>query len=150
MVADKKKFDRIGRIVWLTRFLISGQNFFCPPPYYAVWNHPYLIILSAFSFSQSFNFVIFFTTKVLNEIKILFRRLAPKNQYYFDVFFSSFRNSDITWQKTAVIKKTLFQKIWLDDQHFHASESRDDFWIYIGNQQHPKLSTRTYGSSHVF
>ena len=55
-------------------------EFFCPPPYYAVWNHPHLIILSAFSFSQSFNFSNVFSTKVLNEIKIFFGRLVPKNK----------------------------------------------------------------------
>ena len=38
----------------------------------------------------------------------------------------------------------------LEQCDFHASESRANFWIYIGNQQHPKLSTRTYGCSHVF
>ena len=45
----------------------------------------------------------------------------------------------MTWQKTVFLyKKKKNQQILLDDQHFHANESRANFWIYIGNQQHPK------------
>jgi len=108
-VADKKKSDRIGRIVWLTRFLISGQNFFCPPPYYAVWNHPYLIILSAFSFSQSFNFAIFFYQRTKWN-QDFFWTPSTKKSIQFWCIFLIFRNSDITWQKTAFYQKNHFFK----------------------------------------
>ena len=67
------------------------------------------------------------------------------------MYFFYFWNLNITWQKTAFYQKNhFFKKIWLDDQHFHASESKANFWIYIGNQQQPKLSSRTYGCSHVY
>ena len=37
-----------------------------------------------------------------------------------------------------------------DGQHWDACESRANFGIYVGNQKHPNLSTRTYGFNHVF
>ena len=43
MVADKKKSNHIGQIVWSTRFSLCSGIFFGPPPYYAVWNHKHLL-----------------------------------------------------------------------------------------------------------
>ena len=104
----KKKSDCIGRVVRSTQILISSQNLFCLPPYYAVENHPHLIILSVFSFSQSLNFAKFFSTFLQNEIKIFYTS-SPKNSIQFDVFFKK-RKSDKTWQKTyfSSLKKITF------------------------------------------
>jgi len=66
--------------------------------------------LSAFSFSQSFNFANVFSTKVLNEIKIFFGRLVPKNQYNFDVFFRFLEIQTKHGRKQLFIKKITFSK----------------------------------------
>ena len=107
-MADKNKFDRIGRIVWLTQFFISAQNFFSSPPYYAVWNHPHLIILSAFSFSQSFNFAYVFFYQCTKWDQDFFGRLVPKNQYNFDVFFWFLEIQTKHGRKKLLIKKIIF------------------------------------------
>ena len=52
-------------------------------------------------------------------------------------------------KKSVLSKKSLFQKIQPDGQHWDASESRANFGIYVENQKHPNLSTQTYGFSHV-
>ena len=48
------------------------------------------------------------------------------------------------------MKKSLDQKIQLDDLRCDTSDYRANFGIYVGNQKHPKLSTQTYGFSHEF
>ena len=108
MVADKKKSNRIGRVVWFAWFFISGQSLFCPPPYYAIWNPPYLIILSAFSF----NFTNICATMVLKEIKIFCCTSSPKKSIKFWCIFLIFRKSDSTWQKIRIYQKSyFFQKL---------------------------------------
>ena len=83
--------------------------------------------------------------KYFNDIKIFFACLAPKKSKC--IFFFLVLNVK---KKKLVTKKSLLLKIKLEDQHRDASESRANFGIYVGNQKHPKLSTRTYGFTHVF
>ena len=110
----------------LIQFLISGQNFFCPPPYYAVWNHPYLIILSAFSFFTKLKFCDFFSTKVLNEINIFFGRIVPKNQYNYDVFFWFLEIQTKHGRKQVFIIKITFSKNLTWRPTFHL---KFQFWL---------------------
>ena len=46
--------------------------------------------------------------------------------------------------------KNLFFKNKLEDQPCDASEYRANFWGYVGNQNHPKLSAWTYGFNCAF
>ena len=47
-------------------------------------------------------------------------------------------------------KNHFFLKIQLDGKHCDAIESRAKFWVYVGNQKHPKLSAQTCGFSRAF
>ena len=53
-------------------------------------------------------------------------------------------------KKIGFYQKSYFFKIKLNDQPRDAKKSRAKFWGYFGNQNHPKLSARTYGFNCAF
>ena len=145
-----KKSDRIGRIVRSTQFFLCGQKFFCPPPYYAVWKNPHNNIVS------------FSNCHKVKNLKNLFYQSMYWSRGFFCMYGTTWAIQfgwfflKIFWKFCVNLlinhfyQKITFPKIQFDDQHCDTNEYRAKFGIYVGNQKHPKLSTRTYGFSHAF
>ena len=116
MVADQKKFNRIGRIVWSAQIFMCGQNWFYPLPYY------HITILSSMlnnivSFSVT-NLKVWQNnfTKVCYEVDVFFTCQARLKPYNLDKHFIFFENVEGNCLK-------------LEDQHCDSSESRAKFCI---------------------
>ena len=53
-------------------------------------------------------------------------------------------------KKIGFYRENYFFQVKLDGQHCDASESIANFWGYVGNKKHTKLSAWTYGFSRAF
>ena len=89
-------------------------------------------------------------TKLGHEVKVLCMPGTTEAIQLRCIFFRFLKNVAKKGSKSAFIKKNHLKKTKLDKHHCYASESRRTFIIYIGNQEHLKLSTRTYNFSHGF
>ena len=135
-----EKSDFIGRIVYCTQLSLCGQN-------YAVWNHPPLIALSAFSTGPK-NLCLkkqFCQSMSWSQDFFGIPSTATKKGYTFLWFWKLFF---VKWPKVA-LKKPISSKNPTRRLTFYAIESRDNFWVNFGIQKHPNSSTLTYGFSNV-
>ena len=95
-------------------------------------------------------------TKAFEDLKSpysMYENLFYAWEHYISLFGLSFNVNNCDEQiwgldclyKRSTHRKNCLKKIRLDYQHCNASKSRAQFWIYVGNQKHPKLS---YYTSH--
>ena len=73
----------------------------------------------------------------MSSVQVFCACQAPLKPNNFDDFFRNLEIFAGIVKKLAFTKKKYFFKIKLDDQPCDASESRANFWGYVGNQKHP-------------
>ena len=74
----------IGRILWITQFSLCRRIFFCPPPYYIVWNHPLFLqnFLGSWMSRDQYWFCFILCRKsIKNYPAQKLELLSPKNRY---------------------------------------------------------------------
>ena len=124
------KSDGIGRILWSTGFYLCGHKQFRPAPYYAAWNHPHLIILSAFYLSHSLKFEKMFYQSITWS-QDCSACLAPQKPNNFDIYFTFFKDFELNGKKKIIIKYLLTKnQTW--QPTLCASECRTIFGILWG------------------
>ena len=106
--------------MWFTGFSLWGQIIFLPPPYYAVWNHPHLIILLAFLF------VIKFKAQATSGLLFIALKHPKLVTHHFKEAWIHFKYFHVPSCKSAIpdecqtyhIVKTIFLLIHLGEEKY--------------------------------